>query len=103
MTAGQLEAVALWRETHRSVVARMAGAAESVLHAQTMRALIDGLVTDWVEATAQRLERAGAASVDAVRASRAARRASPSRSSGPASSSRISCTGTSTITRTCCA
>jgi dGTPase len=69
VTAGQLEAVDLWRETRGKVAERMAGALESVVHAQTVRALIDGLVTDWVEATAQRLERAGAASADAVRAS----------------------------------
>ena len=83
VTAGQLEAVALWRETRRSVVGRMAGAPESVVHAQTVRALIDGLVTDWVEATAQRLERAGAASADAVRALRAARRALRPARAGP--------------------
>jgi dGTPase len=69
VTPGQLEAVELWRETCRAVAARMPGAPESVVHAQTVRALIDGLVTDWVESTAQRLERAGAASADAVRAS----------------------------------
>jgi dGTPase len=38
-----------------------------VLHAQTIVALIDRLVTDLIEATARRLEASGAASVDEVR------------------------------------
>ena len=69
LTPRQLDPVGLWRETRRAVEARMPGAGESVLHAQTIRALIDGLVTDWVEASADRLARARAASADAVRAS----------------------------------
>jgi dGTPase len=68
VTAEQLEALALWRETRAAVAERTAGAPESVVHAQTVRALIDGLVTDWIEATAGRLSRAGVASADAVRA-----------------------------------
>jgi dGTPase len=48
----------------------MPGAGEGVLRAQTVRALIERLVTDWVEATADRLARAGTGSADAVRASR---------------------------------
>ena len=69
VTPEQLETVSLWRETHSEVAERMPGSPESVVHAQTVRALIDGLVTDWIDATARRLVRAGAASADAVRAS----------------------------------
>jgi dGTPase len=69
VTLEQLESVSLWRETRRRIGERMPDAPESVAHAQTVRALIDGLVTDFVDATAARLERAGATSADAVRAS----------------------------------
>jgi dGTPase len=69
LRAEQLAPVALWREAQRSVSERVGAAGEGVLHAQTVRALIDGLVTDWIEATAERLGRGGAASADAVRAS----------------------------------
>jgi dGTPase len=69
LTAEQLAPVGLWTEARRAASARLHGAGEGVLRAQTVRALIDGLVTDWVEASAERLARAGTASADAVRAS----------------------------------
>jgi dGTPase len=68
LTAEPLEEVALWRETRRRVAERLPGAPESVLRAQTVRSIIDGLVTDWVEATAARLAAAGLASADSLRA-----------------------------------
>jgi dGTPase len=68
LTEGQLDGLALWSEARRHVEGRMPGAPDSVLHAQIVRSVIDGLVTDWVEATAERLRGSGAASADAVRA-----------------------------------
>ncbi len=48
----------------------MGSASYRVLHAQTIVALIDRLVTDLIETTARRLEASGATSVDEVRATR---------------------------------
>jgi dGTPase len=52
-----LAAVRLWAETRAEVEARMHGAAERVLHAQTIVALINRLVTELVEETVRRAER----------------------------------------------
>jgi dGTPase len=68
ITADQLEGVELWREARLRVEFAQPGAAESVVRASTVRALIDGLVTSWVEATAARIAESGVADVDAVRA-----------------------------------
>jgi dGTPase len=68
LRAEPLEGVALWRAARSDAARRMPGAPESVLRAQTVRTLIDGLVTDWVHATAERLADARVASADAVRA-----------------------------------
>jgi len=68
LTAEPLDDVALWRETRARVSERLPDAPESVLRAQTVRAIIDGLVTDWVETTAARLAAAGLADADALRA-----------------------------------
>ena len=70
ITAEQLDGVALWRETSRAFARELPDAPESVLRAQSVRAIIDGLVTDWIEATAARLAAAGVASADALRAER---------------------------------
>jgi len=63
----QLEAEPLWRETRAAVVARMPGASERVLRAQTIVALINRLVTDVIEASAVRLEAAKPGSAEAAR------------------------------------
>ncbi len=64
-----LDAVALWRDTRAEVAAELAGdPSERVLRAQTIRALINRLVTSLVETTATRLEGATVRSVDEVRA-----------------------------------
>ncbi|MCC6640090.1 MAG: deoxyguanosinetriphosphate triphosphohydrolase [Deltaproteobacteria bacterium] len=63
-----LEEVDLWREARATARERLGVAEETVLRAQTIVALLDGLATDLVEATAGRLEAAGASSADAVRA-----------------------------------
>jgi len=63
-----LDAVPLWRHTHREVRDRNAGTTPAVLRAQTIVALIDRLSTDLILCTAARLEREAPADVDAVRA-----------------------------------
>jgi dGTPase len=69
LSLDQLDAeVALWRETRREVEARLGSVAPRVMHAQIIVTLINRLVTDLVEASADRLAAAGAASVDDVRA-----------------------------------
>ncbi len=66
-----LEAVALWSETRAEIVGRLgAGVSERVCRAQTIRALIDRLVTDLVESTARRLDEAKVRSLDEVRSAR---------------------------------
>jgi dGTPase len=67
LSAEQLSEVRLWRETRAQVVAEIGGVAEPVLHAQTVRAIINCLVTDLVESSAARLAASGVASVEDVR------------------------------------
>ncbi|HVH04388.1 MAG TPA: deoxyguanosinetriphosphate triphosphohydrolase [Myxococcota bacterium] len=68
ITAEQLEGIALWREARERVEFAQPDAVESVVRASAVRALIDGLVTSWIEATAERVAESGVASADAVRA-----------------------------------
>lgn len=73
LRAGLLEPAALlgvelWRDARGRVDREMPKASERVKNAQTVRSLLDALVTDWVEATAARLAAAGAASPADVRA-----------------------------------
>lgn len=66
-----LAELSLWRETREVVCARLPHADEKILRAQTIRALIDRLVTALVESSARRLEAAadaGLGDVDALRA-----------------------------------
>jgi dGTPase len=67
LTLAALDAVTLWREARASVQARMEGASERVLRAQSIVALINRLVTGLVEASARRLEAAAPGDVEAVR------------------------------------
>jgi len=62
-----LSGVGLWRETRAQVVSELGDVAEAVLHAQTVRAIINRLVTDLVESSAARLAESGVASVEDVR------------------------------------
>ena len=64
---GDLEGVALWRETRRAASERVGAVSDRVLHAQTIVALIDRLVTDLIEASAWRLDASGVGSADEVR------------------------------------
>jgi dGTPase len=67
LTVEALGEVRLWRETRERVAAALEGAPEPVLHAQTVRALIDHLVTDLVDSSAARLAAAEVRTVDEVR------------------------------------
>jgi dGTPase len=62
-----LREVQLWRKARRRVDERLRGASERVRRSQTIVALINHLVTDLVETTAQRLEQASPGSVEEVR------------------------------------
>jgi len=68
LTPEQLGEVPLWRDLYGATRERMPDASPPVLRAQTIVALLNHLVTDLVEATAQRLDDARPADVDAVRA-----------------------------------
>jgi dGTPase len=67
LTIEALDEVRLWRETCDQVRAELGGAAEAVLYAQTVRALINRLVIDLVESSAANLAESGVDSVDGVR------------------------------------
>jgi dGTPase len=62
-----LDDVPLWRETRDATRDRVGVSSNRVLHAQTIVSLINRLVTDLVEASAERLERTAPDSVDEVR------------------------------------
>ncbi len=63
----ELESIELWQQTFVEVTGRLGGASERVQLAQTIRALIDRLVTELVNESAARLAQTGVASVDEVR------------------------------------
>jgi dGTPase len=62
-----LAAVRIWREAYERVSSDLAGSRQAVLQAQTVRAIIDLLVGDVVDASAARIESSGVDSVAAVR------------------------------------
>jgi len=70
LDAGSLESVSLWRDTSRRVRSEIGAAPERVQRAQTVRALINHLVTDLVESSAARLAGAAVGSVEDVRRTR---------------------------------
>jgi dGTPase len=69
LTVDQLEEAPLWEEAARRALERCrgTGVSRSVARSQTIIALINGLVTDLIEETSARLERAGPVSLEAVR------------------------------------
>jgi dGTPase len=69
LTTAALDEVRLWRETRDQVRSDLGGATEAVLNAQTVRALINCLVTDLVESSSNDLAKSGVGSVDDVRRS----------------------------------
>jgi dGTPase len=67
LTDALLDDVPLWRRTRAAVIGHLGAASVSVLHAQTIVALINELVTDAIEASARRIAASGCGSADAVR------------------------------------
>ncbi len=63
----QLEQVRLWDDERRRVEERLGEASTRVLQAQTVRALIDRLVTDLLAHTVARIEAHGVTTAEAVR------------------------------------
>jgi dGTPase len=64
---GDLEPLDLWRETYLEVMGRLPGTSARVQLAQTIRAMIDRLVTALIAESATRLGQSDARSVDEVR------------------------------------
>ncbi len=62
-----LECVRLWNETRQRVLGALGAATPRVLRAQTIRALVDRLVSELIEHSAARLEASRVASIEAVR------------------------------------
>ncbi len=62
-----LKSLALWEETHRQVCDRLGASSARVLLAQTIRGLLDRLVTELIESSAARIETLAVGSVDEVR------------------------------------
>jgi len=62
-----LKSLALWDDTHRLVRDRLGAASARVLLAQTIRSLLDRLVTELIESSAARLETLEVRSVEEVR------------------------------------
>jgi dGTPase len=63
-----LDEVPIWRAARAQAAARLGDVSPAVLHAQTIVALINQLVTDVIEESARLLAASGCASADAVRA-----------------------------------
>ena len=65
-----LKCVRLWNETHRRVLDELGAALPRVLRAQTIRALVDRLVTELVEHSAAAIDASGVGSIEEVRRAR---------------------------------
>jgi len=67
LNQSDLKCVRLWNETHRRVLDELGAAPPRVLRAQTIRALVDRLVTELVEHSAARIDASGVGSIEEVR------------------------------------
>ena len=65
-----LKCVRLWNETHQRVLDELGAEPARVLRAQTIRALVDRLVTELVEHSAAGIEASGVGSIEEVRRTR---------------------------------
>jgi dGTPase len=65
-----LKRVRLWNETHQRVLDELGAAPPRVLRAQTIRALVDRLVTELVEYSASSIDASGVGSIEEVRRTR---------------------------------
>jgi dGTPase len=70
LNQADLKCVRLWNETHRRVLDELGAAPPRVLRAQTIRALVDRLVTELVEYSAARIDASGVGSIEEVRRTR---------------------------------
>jgi dGTPase len=70
LNQADLKCVRLWNETHRRVLDELGAALPRVLRAQTIRALVDRLVTELVEHSAARIDASGVGSIEEVRRTR---------------------------------
>jgi len=67
LNQADLKCVRLWNETHQRILDELGAAPPRVLRAQTIRALVDRLVTELVEYSAARIEASAVASIGEVR------------------------------------
>jgi len=67
LNQADLKGVRLWNETHQRVLDELGAAPPRVLLAQTIRGLVDRLVTELVEHSASRIEASGVGSIEEVR------------------------------------
>jgi dGTPase len=70
LNQADLKCVRLWNETHRRVLDELGAALPRVLRAQTIRALVDRLVTELVEYSAATIDASGVGSIEEVRRTR---------------------------------
>ena len=70
LNQADLKCVRLWNETHQRVLDELGAAPPRVLRAQTIRALVDRLVTELVEHSAAKIDASGVGSIDEVRRTR---------------------------------
>jgi dGTPase len=70
LNQADLKCVRLWNETQRRVLDELGAAPPRVLRAQTIRALVDRLVTELVEHSAARIDASGVGSIEEVRRTR---------------------------------
>jgi len=67
LNQADLKCVRLWNETHQRVLDELGAAPARVLLAQTIRGLVDRLVTELVEHSASRIDASGVGSIEEVR------------------------------------
>ena len=67
LNQADLKCVRLWNETHQRVLDELGAASPRVLRAQTIRALVDRLVTELVECSAAKIDASGVGSIEDVR------------------------------------
>ncbi len=67
LNQADLKCVRLWNETHQRVLDELGAAPPRVLRAQTIRALVDRLVTELVECSAATIDASGVGSIEDVR------------------------------------
>jgi dGTPase len=70
LNQADLKRVRLWNEAHQRVLDELGAAPPRVLRAQTIRALVDRLVTELVEYSASSIDESGVGSIEEVRRTR---------------------------------